>query len=467
MIFSPRIYRYIGIGLTIFVVLLILYYLRDLVVYIIIAQVLALLGQPIMRTLGKVKVKGKALSDTVRAVMVIGLYFLIVSVVIYAIVPLVIKQANTLRQVNYAALSKSLDEPISKLNDRMIELGLMEGAYSNYHEEAPKKDTSAYGSFIDSTLANSNIHDRDIVKRSMLVQVDSFALAKGDTFTRTNITLNINIVENRAMGDGLNLTDSTALVKDSDTPLEKMQKKLYSYINPAKIPSLFSYLIGLLGSISIAIASIVFILFFFLKEEGLFLKGVVSTLPEKLDQDVREVMTRIRILLRRYFLGILIQISIITVVALIGLSIFGVENALLIALFAAIINVIPYVGPIIGAVFGIVLTLASNMDANFYEHTLPLVIKVAGVFAFVQMLDNFVLQPVIFSRSVHAHPLEIFLVIMIAAKLGGIIGMVVAIPAYTIVRVIGAEFFQEFYLVRRLTEGLNEQIDGQVEDQTD
>ena len=73
-----------------------------------------------------------------------------------------------------------------------------------------------------------------------------------------------------------------------------------------------------------------------------------------------------------------------------------------------------------------------------------MILKVIGVFASMQILDGFVLQPYIFSNSVSAHPLEIFLVVVVGAKLGGITGMVVAIPAYTIIRVIASVFLKEF-----------------------
>jgi len=72
----------------------------------------------------------------------------------------------------------------------------------------------------------------------------------------------------------------------------------------------------------------------------------------------------------------------------------------------------------------------------------------------MQLLDNFFLQPTIFGRSVKAHPLEIFIVVLVGAKLGGILGMVVAIPAYTVFRVIGKVFFSEFKVIQRITQGL-------------
>jgi len=72
----------------------------------------------------------------------------------------------------------------------------------------------------------------------------------------------------------------------------------------------------------------------------------------------------------------------------------------------------------------------------------------------MQVMDNFILQPTIFGRSVKAHPLEIFIVVLIGAKLGGIGGMVLAIPTYTVLRVIGKVFFSEFKIVQSITKSL-------------
>jgi predicted PurR-regulated permease PerM len=126
------------------------------------------------------------------------------------------------------------------------------------------------------------------------------------------------------------------------------------------------------------------------------------------------------------------------------------------AFFAALINVIPYLGPLIGAAFGIIITISSNLDLDFYTQMLPLLSKVVIVFAGMQMLDNFLLQPWIFSNSVLAHPLEIFIVILMGAQINGIIGMVLAIPVYTVLRVIARSFLSEFKIVQKITGGLNE-----------
>lgn len=123
-------------------------------------------------------------------------------------------------------------------------------------------------------------------------------------------------------------------------------------------------------------------------------------------------------------------------------------------LIAGIMNVIPYLGPVLGTTIGLVLGIAGNLDLNFYDELVPLTIYMVLVFITVQLIDNTLFQPLIYSSSVNAHPLEIFLVIMIAASLAGIAGMILAIPTYTILRVFAKEFFSEFKIVKKLTRNI-------------
>jgi len=116
--------------------------------------------------------------------------------------------------------------------------------------------------------------------------------------------------------------------------------------------------------------------------------------------------------------------------------------------------VIPYVGPIAGAVLGISMGVITHLSMDFSSQLLPLMIYMLLVFISVQIIDNVVFQPIIYSSSVHAHPLEIFIVLLVAGSLGGIIGMILAIPGYTVLRVFAKEFFNNFKVVKKLTENI-------------
>ena len=130
-------------------------------------------------------------------------------------------------------------------------------------------------------------------------------------------------------------------------------------------------------------------------------------------------------------------------------------HAVVIGLITGITNVIPYLGPILGAVFGLLVGLVTHIDMDFDTVLLPMLIYMTIVFCVTQLIDNIVLQPLIYGNSVYAHPLEIFLVLLVAGNLAGIPGMILAIPGYTVLRVILREFFNKYKLVKSLTRGLD------------
>jgi len=235
------------------------------------------------------------------------------------------------------------------------------------------------------------------------------------------------------------------------TTSQYIQQKLMTFIQVTDVTNIFNTVLGMLGNVIIAIFSVTFILFFFLKEEGLSVRIILTITPTRYEKEVTNILSSAKYLLTRYFTGILIQVTLITLIVSLGMSIIGIDNALLIGFFAGIINIIPYVGPIIGALFGIVIGITSNLHLDFYSEMIPLVLKMLPVFVVVQLADNFLFQPLIFSSSVKAHPLEIFIVILAAASIGGVAGMILAIPCYTILRVVAREFFSQFKLVKELT----------------
>ena len=212
-----------------------------------------------------------------------------------------------------------------------------------------------------------------------------------------------------------------------------------------------SNIIATIGNVLITIFSVVFIAFFLLKERQLFTNALLAASPKKYELQIKHIIDNISQLLIRYFAGIALQIVIITIFVSVSLWLLGVQYALLIGFFAALVNVIPYVGPFIGGAFGVFITISSHLDVNFYTELLPLLGKVVVVFTLVQLLDNFILQPYIFSNSVLAHPLEIFIVVLMGAQVGGVLGMVLAIPVYTMLRVVARAFWSEFKLVKELT----------------
>ncbi|MCL5127961.1 MULTISPECIES: AI-2E family transporter [unclassified Algibacter] len=229
---------------------------------------------------------------------------------------------------------------------------------------------------------------------------------------------------------------------------------LLSKVNFAMIPDFLNSVLSGLGSFSIGFFSVLFISFFFLKDSRLFENGLLTFIPENKESRWKNSSTKIKDLLSRYFVGLIFQILILFIIYTIGLLIIGVENAIVIAFLCALLNLIPYVGPLIGAALMLILTMTSNLDESFSNVILPKTFWVFIVFMIGQLIDNFGSQPIIFSKSVKSHPLEIFLIILITGILFGIIGLIIAVPAYTVIKVILKEFLAENKIVKKLTKGL-------------
>jgi predicted PurR-regulated permease PerM len=226
--------------------------------------------------------------------------------------------------------------------------------------------------------------------------------------------------------------------------------------NESFFSSVFSKFAGMLGNIFLGIFAITFITFFFLRDEKLFVQLLLVVVPEKYSDNFKRAVSSSQKLLVRYFVGIIVQLTGIFTLLTLGLTIVGVgfSTAILIGLMAAIVNIVPYIGPPTGTILGIILGVANHLDMDFKTGILPLIWLIILVFVIVHTIDNFISQPIIFSNSVHAHPLEIFLVILIAGSLAGVVGMVLAIPAYSIIRVFAKEFFNNFSVVQKLTKNM-------------
>ena len=239
--------------------------------------------------------------------------------------------------------------------------------------------------------------------------------------------------------------DSSAMLKEAN---------ITSKINFNFIPNFLNTILGTISSFGIGLASVLFITFFFLKDRLLFISGAKKLIPDNQEDKILNSVHKINHLLSRYFIGLLLQLSILFVLYTIVLSIFGIPNLVIIAFLCAVLNIIPYIGPLIASILAAVLTMLSNLGSDFQTEILPTTFYVLIGFWIVQVIDNNLSTPIIFSKSVSSHPLEIFLVILIAGFLSGILGMIIAVPLYTILKVIGKEFFPENKVIKLLTKDI-------------
>lgn len=372
--------RYIIIAGIIAIAFVVCRYFSNVLAYIIIAFVVSLIGQPVMKLLQKLKIKGKSAPDALLAILtvliILTLLFLVVTQV-FPVISSIIEEASLMNAGDVDNGRKLIDQ----INEWVVDVVPWAGK------------------------------DFDIVQ--LLIQEVS------------------------------KVTDLSA------------------------IPGFLGSVASAVAGVAIGLFSVIFISFFFIKDETLFGRIVGALVPDRIEEQVGKTILDIERLLSRYFVGLIVEILGVVILDCLGLWLvarIGFNYALGIAFIAGILNVIPYVGPLIGEAIGVLLCVilkygaGVGLNVNIWVFALI----VLGLMLLTQMVDNFVYQPLIYSTSIKASPLEIFIVLLIAGTIGGAVGMLVAIPAYTVVRVIASRFFYDIKLVRRLIPDVDKENTGSL-----
>lgn len=253
----------------------------------------------------------------------------------------------------------------------------------------------------------------------------------------------------------LNIQASDYLGVDHFQLVEAVKRTTYvQNMDVEIIPSFIDIFFGNFASTIIGIFSVLFISFFLLKDEGIFVRSVMAFAQSGNEHKFKRILIKIKELLSRYFIGLLLQIFILALFYSVLLLYLDINDAVAVALICAFLNIVPYLGPIIGWVLMLLVIISHNLGADFSSGLLPLLIIASSGYAVAQIFDNFISQPVIFGHSVRSHPLEIFIAILIGGFVFGIPGMVLAVPTYTALKVIAKEFLSEYKIVKRLTKNL-------------
>ena len=241
----------------------------------------------------------------------------------------------------------------------------------------------------------------------------------------------------------------------------KIETSIFNELHNLLDMSIFSSVLGsaasIISSVGVGLFSVVFISFFFTKDEGLFSKMIGSIVPDKHEENATAAISDIGKLLSRYFSGVVIEMIGVALLNFLGLFFIirlGFNAAIGIAFLTGILNIIPYVGPLFGGILGTILAIIVK-----YSGAVPVglnigfgwfVVILVAIFCFTQLVDNILYQPIIYSSSIKAKPLEIFIVLLVAGHIAGPLGMIIAIPSYTVVRVIAFRFFSNIKAIKRL-----------------
>lgn len=346
-------------------ILFLVWYFSSIVVYILISAVLAVVGNPLVKRLAALHIRGYRFPRWLAALVTLVVIWVVLASLFSLFVPLVFNKVNQLSTLDFGTVLHSIDEPVSRAQH-----------------------------FLDEFFS---------------IPESSFSLS------------------------------------------ESLASTLKSVVDAGTLNDIFSSIVGLVVSSTIAVFSITFITFFFLRDEKLFYNMVTAMFPERYHENMTHALDSITVLLSRYFTGILSESLLLMIVVSLVMMAFGMpaSDASFIGLVMGVMNVVPYAGPLIGGVVSVFVGVISPIEGMSVGHTAYVI---AGSLLILKGLDDFVLQPTLYSSRVKAHPLEVFLVILIAGSVAGILGMLLAIPSYTVLRVFAKEFFSQFRLVRKLTE---------------
>jgi len=234
---------------------------------------------------------------------------------------------------------------------------------------------------------------------------------------------------------------SNSLMAEHETLVGLVTENIKDFANLTNFSNLLGGVVSATGSFLMGLFAVFFLTFFFIKDD-IRLEGLAQLFfDEKHADRLTVVSEKINSLLSRYFIGLLIEIATMVLLLYVGMSIFGIRAALLMAFFGGMLNAIPYLGPLIGVLCSCLFGAVECLSVNNYEAILPVTLEIGGTFVVANLIDNIVLQPLIYSQSVKAHPIEIFLVIIMGGSFAGILGMLFAIPVYTMIRTIVVEIF--------------------------
>ncbi len=341
------------------------WYFWNIVVYIIIAAVLSIMGQPLVKRFDRIKIRKNYLPRSISALFTMVIMIGLLVGFLFFFVPLITRQAEMISSINVNDVLQHFRGPIQSLEEFLKRIDFI-------HE----------GETIESSVKNQLEH---------IVNLTAFS-------------------------------------------------------------NIFANVLSATGSLLMGIFSILFITFFFLRDENMLRGFLILLFPERYEEQIKKVIGQVKYLLSRYFIGLMGELLSMMTLLTIGLTIIGVKNALIIGFLGGLMNIIPYLGPLIGGSIGVFFGVTSALSLGQYDQIGWLTTGIVSVFLIANLIDNIVLQPLIYSTSVKARPIEIFLVIIMAGSLAGIAGMILAIPSYTVLRIIAKEFLSQFRLVKKLTE---------------
>ncbi|MGA7723480.1 MAG: AI-2E family transporter [Ignavibacteriaceae bacterium] len=221
--------------------------------------------------------------------------------------------------------------------------------------------------------------------------------------------------------------------------LGELSKRFEEFISSGIMNSFdkISPLLSSIISIVILFVIVPFITFFILKDSKIIMRGLLQIVPNTYFEISYWIMKKVTIQLGKYARGWIFDATFVGIACGLGYYIVGVKNALPLGLISGLGHLVPYFGPIIGGVPAIVISLIQYGD---FSHVPSILLMILIVYT----IDNGLVQPYVFSKSVGMHPLVIIFLVLIGSQLFGVIGTLLAIPTATIVKTLSKEIYFAF-----------------------
>ena len=370
--YREKLAKYVIVLITTAIVAAVCWYLRSVLVYVVLAAAVALLGTPLCNLICRIHIKERYLPRWCGSILSIAAVFGILVGIIITVVPLVSDVVQDISTANINNMAQAVAVPLQEFNSWV-----------------------------------------------------------SDTFTQFGPDFRIESV---------------------------ILEQLQNLFDISTFSSVAASITSFLAKLGVTLFAVIFISFFLIKDPGKLTSLAVALLPDRYEEQVRNSLHESGFLVSRYFVGMAIEILGVSLINFLGLLLIarmGFKYSIGIAFMTGILNIVPYIGPLIGGAIGVTLSLIIKyVCATSYGLAtgfLPFLIILIGIFVFTQLIDNYVYQPLIYSNSVKVHPLEIFIVFLIAGQIGGMTGMLAAIPAYTVIRVTARQFLGNLKFVRELT----------------
>jgi len=211
------------------------------------------------------------------------------------------------------------------------------------------------------------------------------------------------------------------------------------------LTQVFGNIFGLVGNVFTAVIVIPLSIFFLLKDGSRIRRQMLLVVPNKYFETTLSIINKTEKRLGTYFKSVLLQSVIVAIISSSLLSLIGLNNAIIVGICVGAANTIPYFGPAIGYILVILVAIFETGDLSLVY---------PGILASLttQMVDNVILQPLIFSKSADMHPLSILFIVFIGAEVGGVLGMLVAIPIAATINLTIKEIYWSFnnYQIFRL-----------------